>query len=54
MPAVIAFDKTGDNALGLPYMLQTRIAGADLYSSYPALDHAQRMRIARELGGVFS
>lgn len=54
VPAVIAFDKTGDNALGLPYMVQTRIAGADLYSCFPALGHAQRMRTAHELGGVFS
>ncbi len=52
-PTAIAFDTTEENALGLSYMIQGRIPGTDLYSCFPTLDHAQKMRVARELGDVF-
>jgi aminoglycoside phosphotransferase (APT) family kinase protein len=52
-PTVVTFNGTADNALGLPYMVQNQIAGTDLYSYFPTLDHGQKLRIARELGGIF-
>ena len=53
VPIVIAFDKTAENALGVPYMIQTCIVGTDLYSCFPTLHHDQKTRIARELGTIF-
>lgn len=34
-------------------MVQTRIAGKDLYTAYPELDHSARCRVPKELGGIF-
>jgi hypothetical protein len=52
-PKVIMFDGTKDNGLDSQYMLQNRIPGTDLYSSYPNLTHDERCRVARELGSIF-
>lgn len=52
-PTVLNFDKTPNNALGLPYMVQNRIAGTNLYSCFPALHHRQKLHIAGELGAIF-
>jgi hypothetical protein len=53
VPTVIVFDQTADNALGVPYMIQNRIIGTDLYSCFPTLPHSQKMQISRELGAIF-
>lgn len=50
---VIVFDKTAENALGEPYMIQNRIEGRTFLSCYLTLSHSQKMRIARELGYIF-
>lgn len=53
-PKVIEFDETSDNVLNSPYTVQNRIAGVDLYSSFPNLSHKERCLVARELGGIFN
>lgn len=53
-PKVVAFDETEHNALGSPYAVQNRIAGTDLYTSFPNLGHEDRCRVARELGSIFN
>ena len=53
-PEVVRFEESAGNALGSPYAVQNRIAGIDLYSSFPNLSHEQRCRTARELGAVFN
>ena len=40
VPTVILFDKTAQNALGVPYMIQNRIIGTDLYSCFLTLPHS--------------
>jgi len=53
VPEVVRFDETSNNMLGSPYMVQKRIPGLDLYSSFPKLDYMGKCRIAQELGHVF-
>jgi aminoglycoside phosphotransferase (APT) family kinase protein len=53
VPTVITFDETKHNELESPYMIQNYIAGTDLHSSFPKLDHEARCKVARELGNVF-
>ncbi|RYP66489.1 hypothetical protein DL769_006032 [Monosporascus sp. CRB-8-3] len=53
-PQVISFDETEDNELQCPYMIQNRIVGKDLFSTYPELDHSARCQIAEELGAIFN
>jgi aminoglycoside phosphotransferase (APT) family kinase protein len=53
VPEIVTFDETSNNKLGSPYMLQKRLPGADLLWTFPGLDHAQKMRVANELGHVF-
>lgn len=53
-PEVVMFDESESNALGSPYVVQNRIGGTGLMSSFPKLGHAQRCRVARELGSVFN
>jgi len=52
-PEVLTFDETEGTDIGSPYIVQNRIAGVDLHSSFPKLGHEQKCRVARELGGVF-
>ncbi|KAI1377920.1 kinase-like domain-containing protein [Hypoxylon crocopeplum] len=52
-PRVITFDDTEEKMLISRYMIQNRIAGTDLFSTYPQLDHATRVKVAHELGSVF-
>ncbi|CAJ2513846.1 Uu.00g019650.m01.CDS01 [Anthostomella pinea] len=52
-PRVITFDETRQNELGLPYMIQNRIPGADLADIYSGLSHKGRCRVARELGSFY-
>ncbi|RGP67329.1 phosphotransferase enzyme family [Fusarium sporotrichioides] len=52
-PTVVTMDGTEGNALSSPYTVQNRIAGVDLYSSFPNLSHNERCRVARELGDIF-
>lgn len=53
-PEVVMFDEGDANALESPYAVQTRIQGVGLHSSFPNLGHAQKCRVARELGAVFN
>ncbi|KAI2465959.1 hypothetical protein F4781DRAFT_407341 [Annulohypoxylon bovei var. microspora] len=53
VPRIEKYDETPDNKLGLPYMVQDRIDGVDLYSSFSDLDDEKRCQVARELGHVF-
>ncbi|KAI2784006.1 kinase-like domain-containing protein [Daldinia loculata] len=53
-PKVISFDHTDNNELNSRYMIQNRIPGETLLSSYPNLTHEERCRVARELGHVYS
>ncbi|KAI0849181.1 kinase-like domain-containing protein [Daldinia vernicosa] len=53
VPKVLTFDTTEDNELHFPYMIQDRIAGTDVLTGFPRLNHAKKLRFARELGNVF-
>ncbi|KAI0415080.1 hypothetical protein F5X98DRAFT_389428 [Xylaria grammica] len=53
-PKVIRFDDTDQNELGSPFIIQNRLPGTPLLSTYPNLTHAQRCRVAHELGTVFA
>lgn len=53
VPEIIRFEETNNNILESPYMVQNRIPGHDLYSSFPKLDHEGKCRVAKELGHVF-
>jgi hypothetical protein len=53
IPDVVSFDETSDNKLSLPYMVQNRLPGTDLYSAYPTLEDDAKCKIAGELGHVF-
>jgi aminoglycoside phosphotransferase (APT) family kinase protein len=53
-PEVIAFDETSDNKLGDPYMIQKRLPGTDLLSSFPELDQSRKCQVAAELGQVLN
>ncbi|KAH7150201.1 hypothetical protein B0J13DRAFT_620525 [Dactylonectria estremocensis] len=50
---MVAFDATDQNALGFPYAVQVRVAGADLHSSFPKLSRADRCKVAQELGSIY-
>ncbi|KAI0135861.1 hypothetical protein F4814DRAFT_444665 [Daldinia grandis] len=52
-PYAITFDETTDNEFMSPYMIQNRIPGIDASSGFPKLDHAGKLRFARELGIIF-
>jgi hypothetical protein len=49
VPKTIRFDKTSDNPLGKPYVLQHRIPGKPLEDLWEELNHAQRLSVARQL-----
>ncbi|KAI8963091.1 kinase-like domain-containing protein [Daldinia sp. FL1419] len=53
VPRVIKFDDTYMNDLDSPYMIQNRIDGVDTLSGFPQLNHAQKLRFAREFGDIF-
>lgn len=53
VPEVVGFNETSNNVLGDPYMVQKRVPGFDLYSSFPKLDHTSKCRIAQQLGLFF-
>ncbi|KAI1646764.1 kinase-like domain-containing protein [Daldinia loculata] len=53
VPKVITFEHTAENELESPYMIQNRIAGVDVLSGFPKLDHIGKLRFALELGNVF-
>ncbi|KAI4862922.1 hypothetical protein F4820DRAFT_393044 [Hypoxylon rubiginosum] len=53
VPTVVCFDQADDNELGSRYMVQHRVPGTSLLSSYPRLAHNERCRIARELGRAY-
>ncbi|KAK6537299.1 hypothetical protein TWF694_011491 [Orbilia ellipsospora] len=46
VPAVFAYDSTSDNAIGVPFMLMTRIPGFRLEDIYQTLTHQQKIRVA--------
>lgn len=50
---ILTFDQTLSNPLGLPYMIQKRVQGTCLYDCLHKLTHAQRCRLARELGVAY-
>ncbi|KAK0722352.1 hypothetical protein B0T26DRAFT_702394 [Lasiosphaeria miniovina] len=50
---LVAFDRSGDNAVGSPFMIQSRAPGTNLVLGFHDLDHAARCRLARDLGYVF-
>ena len=52
VPEVIAKDFSNDNALGMPYVVQSRVPGSDLDSMWEELSHQQRCMIACEMGLV--
>ena len=52
IPRVIAKDFSNDNALGMPYVVQSRVPGSDLDSMWIELSHQQRCVIACEMGLV--
>ena len=52
VPEVIAKDFSNDNTLGMPYVVQRRVPGADLDSLWEKLSHQQRCVIAREMGRI--
>ena len=54
VPDIIAFDETSNNKLGDPYMVQKKLAGTVLLSTFPDLDLNQKMCVATELGRVFN
>ena len=53
VPEIIAKDFSNDNALGMPYVVQSRVPGQDLDSLWEKLSHPQRCVIACEVGRVF-
>ncbi|KAI2631934.1 hypothetical protein GGR54DRAFT_7047 [Hypoxylon sp. NC1633] len=53
VPEVISFDEMKDNELGCRYIVQNRIPGTPLISTYPKLTHEERCRVARELGKAY-
>lgn len=53
VPQVITFDKTDDNILQKPYMIQNRLNGRPVLYIYPELGHGQKCRVARDLGRAF-
>jgi hypothetical protein len=53
IPEIVYFDETTDKKLGQPYMVQNRLPGTNLYSTYPTLDADAKYQIASELGHVF-
>jgi aminoglycoside phosphotransferase (APT) family kinase protein len=54
VPDIVAFDETSNNKLGDPYMVQKKLAGTVLLSTFPDLDQNQKIRVATELGQVFN
>ncbi|KAF2431394.1 hypothetical protein EJ08DRAFT_678418 [Tothia fuscella] len=48
VPKIARLDKTADNGLGSPYVLQYRIPGRNLEDLCPELNQGQRLCIARE------
>ncbi|KAK6954574.1 hypothetical protein Daesc_004541 [Daldinia eschscholtzii] len=53
VPRVITFDNTDDNEFESPYMIQNRIPGTGVLSTFPLFDHAEKLRFAHELGDIF-
>ena len=51
-PKVIHFDQTDSNPVLSPYMVQNRLPGADLYHTFPTLDHWQKCLFAKSFGSV--
>ncbi|KAI1193311.1 hypothetical protein F5X97DRAFT_336852 [Nemania serpens] len=52
IPKVIQWDETDQNELGSAYQIQNRIPGTTLLSTYADLSHAQRCKLAHELGTI--
>lgn len=50
VPRVTIIDKTDDNILKKPYMVQNRLNGRPVSQAYPELGHDQKCRVARDLG----
>ena len=50
VPSVFAFDITSNNALNSSYMIQNRINGINLRSTYPDLSHQQKCSLAAQWG----
>ena len=48
-PHVLAYDCTSDNAIGVPFSLQTRLEGQGLDVVYPELTLTERLGMASEL-----
>lgn len=48
-PRVLAYDCNSDNAIGIPFSLQTRFQGQGLDSVYPELTLTERLSMASEL-----
>ncbi|KAI1397808.1 hypothetical protein F4819DRAFT_470788 [Hypoxylon fuscum] len=54
VPMIVDLGETGSNELNRKYMIQHRIPGTALITSYPELSHQERCTLARELGHVFN
>lgn len=54
VPRIVQFDKTIDNPLGRPYVLQHRLPGRCLDDLWEELNHAQRLCIAKECARFLS
>ncbi|EPE04828.1 hypothetical protein F503_06377 [Ophiostoma piceae UAMH 11346] len=52
VPRVCMFDHGQDNVLYSPFCVQERVAGASLFALFPTLSHADKVRVAQDLGRV--
>ena len=50
IPTVVASDHTSANALSQPYMVQNRLSGTSLHSTYRDLSYKQKRLIAEQYG----
>ncbi|KAF7902261.1 hypothetical protein EAF00_002164 [Botryotinia globosa] len=52
VPAVVAFDSTSDNVIGLPYILQGKLKGVNAGSVYYDLPSDEKMQFVKLLAGI--
>ncbi|QDS75817.1 hypothetical protein FKW77_000508 [Venturia effusa] len=52
-PTTVRIDTSCNNALGLPYIIQTRIPGTNCDDLWDELNHQQKMSLGTQVGKVF-
>lgn len=51
-PSVVTFDVSDENELGQSYAIHDRVEGVSLYHNFRQVSHADRCRVATELGTI--